>query len=230
MNTFRTRPGIIALAAVLMLGGAAACDDSEEITILEPIEDVVVTVRDTDFNFNTVRTFSIPDSIVHLQPATGGTMLALSRAHDDEILEAVRQNLFARGYQENLDPRRVPSDVIVLVGATATQEYAALATYPWWNVWGWYEGWDEDMDFDATWSFDYPNVAVIEVDVGTIIVDMIANLQVNPLSREIPSVWIGAAQGILDGTSNVNRVVDAIDEMFRQSPYLLASPVLPGAR
>ena len=229
MNTFRTRPGIVALAALLMLG-AAACDDPETITILEPIEDVVVTVRDTDFPFGAVRTFSIPDSIVHLQPASGGTMLALSRAHDDEILAAVRANLIARGYTPNVDPGRVQSDVIVLVGATATQEYAALATYPWWNVWGWYEGWDEDIDFDATWSFDYPNVAVIEVDVGTIIVDMIANLQVNPLSQSVPSVWIGAARGILDGTSNVNRVTDAIDEMFRQSPYLLASPVLPGAR
>jgi len=38
-------------------------------------------------------------------------------------------------------------------------------------------------------------------------------------------VWAGAGRGILDGTSNVSRVVDAINEMFRQSPYLFSGPL-----
>jgi hypothetical protein len=219
MNTFRIRPGMAALGAVLLLG-VAACDDDEEIEILTPIEDVVVTVRDANYNFQAAQTFSIADSIVHIAPGNG-TILALSREHDDEILQAVRQNLIARGYEPNVDPGRVQSDFIVLVGVTAQQQTVVFGEHPA-DDWVWYDGFDEDID--DSWMFTYPPVATADVDVGTIVVEFINNLQVNPLSATIPTVWAGAGRGILDGTSNVSRVVDAINEMFRQSPYMFSGP------
>jgi hypothetical protein len=215
--TMFTRAAAVAVAVAF----ATACDDDDD-DIVEPppIEDVVVTFRDQAFNFGAVGTFELPDSIVHLVPANG-VALALSRAHDDEILDRVRQNMRARGYVENTTPGTL-SDVIVLVGASASQQYNAWVSYAWWDVWGFYDGFFFD-DFDETWGLSYV-WTVQTYERGTIIVDMISTRNVNPLAKRIASVWAGAGAGILDDDPDLSRVYGAIDEMFAQSPYLAHTP------
>ena len=59
---------------------------------------------------------------------------------------------------------------------------------------------------------------------GTLVVDLIPTASVNPTTRTIRSAWTGVAASLLDGTIDDNTINAAVDEMFRLSPYLTATP------
>jgi hypothetical protein len=212
-----------------VLGSSAAltaCDD--DIDILDPlpiVEDVVLTFRDTTFNFNSLRTFAMPDTVVHFSPLTG-TPLPVSRANDRVALDRTRQNLLARGYTEVADPATTRPDFVMLVGATASEHHNAWVGYPWFGVWGFYPGWGWFAPgFTNDWTIVYPwfpAVGVTSYERGTLILDLIPTVTVNPQARSIRSAWAGVATGILDGTHTATTIEVAIDRMFVLSPYLIA--------
>jgi len=59
---------------------------------------------------------------------------------------------------------------------------------------------------------------------GTLLVDLIPTSEVDVSKRTIRSAWTGVAASLFDGDINANTINTAIDEMFRLSPYLTASP------
>jgi hypothetical protein len=216
---FKTSRTLTYLAVALLV---AACDDDDDI-IVPPVNTVVATFVDSNMDFGDLQTFALPDTVVHLVAATG-TPVAISREFDREILDRVRVNLLSRGYTIAEDPDSVTPDFLVLVGTTATQNYAAWVTYPWFTSWGFYRGllWYEPR-FDATWGIVYPwggAVGVTAYQRGTIIVDLIPTLSVQPVSRMVQSAWAGAATGLLNQNVEVDDINDAIDEMFLLSPYM----------
>jgi hypothetical protein len=215
MQTHRRSVTLAAAVALAALVGAAACDDVDDIT--EPLRVAVVTFNDPAFAFGAQRTFSLPDTVVHLAPLNG-VPLAVSREHDDAILASVRDNMIARGYVENLNPGSVRSDLILLVGVTASEQYAAWQSYPWFSVWGFYPGWSFEQ-FDTAWGVTYP-WTVASYTRGTIVVDMVSTLNVQPVDRRIHSVWAGAAAAALTSAVTDGQLDAAIDEMFALSPYL----------
>jgi hypothetical protein len=64
----------------------------------------------------------------------------------------------------------------------------------------------------------------VVVDTGTLIVDLVPTLSVNPLGKTISSAWAGVAAALLNGTVTATTVTDAINQMFALSPYLTATP------
>jgi len=52
------------------------------------------------------------------------------------------------------------------------------------------------------------------------VITIIPTVTVNPLAQSIGAVWAGVASGLANGTQTNASVTAAIDEMFRQSPYL----------
>jgi hypothetical protein len=169
----------------------------------------------------------MPDTVVHFAPLTG-TPIDISRQFDQTALDRVRQDLLARGYTQVTDPRTVRPDFVVLVGATAAQSYNAFVGYSWFSVWGFYSGWGWFAPgFNTTWGIVYPWFGVVGVtsfERGTLVVDLIPTASVNPTTRTIRSAWTGVAASLLDGTIDDNTINAAVDEMFRLSPYLTATP------
>src|SRR6185503_11832036 len=96
------------------------------------------------------------------------------------------------------DPAHVAPDFVVLVGATAEQNYLAWAGYSWYSLWGFYAGWGwYAPGFTNGWTIIYPWYPVAGVttfDTGTLLVDLIPTKTVNPLSQTIRSAWAGAAK------------------------------------
>jgi hypothetical protein len=216
MQAHRRSVTLATAVALAALVGAAACDDVDD-DITNPSRVAVVTFNDPAFVFGAQRTFSLPDTVVHLAPLNG-VPLAVSREHDDAILASIRENMIARGYVENTSPATVRSDLILLAGVTASEQYAAWQSYPWFSVWGFYPGWSFEQ-FSNAWGVTYPWTAA-SYTRGTLVVDMIATRSVQPVSQRISSVWAGAAAAALTGAVTDGQIDAAIDEMFALSPYL----------
>jgi hypothetical protein len=219
-------------AAGLVVGVAgllttAACgDDGDTNLIVTPIpSNIVTTFKDSTFNFNVLRTFAMPDTVVHFAPVVG-TPIPISRQFDATILARVRQDLLARGYTEVTPSASVTPDFIVLNGATESDNFNAFIGYPWFTiggfspVWQWYQpGFTDSWTIVFPW---YPVVGVTSYPRGTLVVTIIPTLSVNPLAQSISAVWAGVATGLAAGTQTNASITAAIDEMFRQSPYLTA--------
>ena len=210
----------------LLTGMAVACDDDDDIVGVIPTP-VVRTVRDPAFNFSNLKTFAMPDTVAHFAPLTG-TPIAVSREFDRTVLDQVKANLLARGYVQVTNPVQTQPDFVVLVGATATQTYDAYATYSWYPYYGYYSGWGwYAPGFTSDWTIVYPfyaSVGVTTLERGTFLVTLVPTLTVNPLAKQFNAEWAGSATSLLEGGATENLVKAAVDEMFVQSPYLVAAP------
>jgi Domain of unknown function (DUF4136) len=220
------------LAGLGGLAGISGCNSDNNFVV--PVVTKVVSVfRDTSFDFATLHTFAIPDTVVHFEPLTG-TPIAITRQFDQTALDRVRADLIARGYTEVSNPRIVKPDFIVLVGATATASYNAFIGYSWFTIWGFSPVWGWfTPGFTTNWGIVYPWFGVVGATSfarGTLVVDLIPTSSVNPTARTIRSAWTGVAASLLDGTIDDNTIDAAIDEMFRLSPYLTATSVAVAPR
>jgi len=218
----------ILLPTIGMLSGmTVACgDDDDDIVNVVPTP-VVRTVNDPTFDFTTLRTFAMPDTVAHLVPQTG-TPLVISRDFDRTVLDQVRANLLARGYTQTANPVRDQPDFLVLVGATAATNYDLFATYSWYPYYSTYSGllW-YTPGFDSSWTLVYPfypTVGVTAFDRGTFLVTIVPTLTVNALAKSIRAEWAGTATALLESGVTAATVQNSIDAMFAQSPYLVAGP------
>src|SRR5215203_2524429 len=114
----------------LLSGMTLACDDDDDDIVNVVPNPVVRTVRDPAFNFASLRTFAMPDTVAHLVALTG-TPLPVSREFDRTVLDQVRANLLARGYTQVDNPQTETPDFLVLVGATAATNYNLFVTDVW---------------------------------------------------------------------------------------------------
>lgn len=214
------------LAAVAVVAALAACGDDESNLIFVPSQaaGTVFTLHDSTFDFTTLHTFVMPDTIVQLSPATG-TAVPLSRANDAAVLAQVRANLISRGYVQDTIPGS-EADFVVLVGATAAAHYNAWVGYQVGSVWAFFPGWNVP-GFNSSWAIVYPWFPVVGATSfasGTLIVDIVPTALAHPATNTVQSVWSGVATTLLTGTLSTSQVTAAVDQMFAQSPYLVAGP------
>jgi hypothetical protein len=218
---------IIALGAGLaVIAAIAACSD-DEITS-PPVVGAVAVFKDSTFNFGNLRTFSMPDTIIHIAPLTG-VPLDVPRTDDQAILNQVRDDFIARGFTLETNPQTVAPSFVVLVSSTATTNYNAYVNYVWFPDWGFYAGWNwYAPGFDNTWTIVYPWFPIVGVtayDRGSLFVQLIPTTTINPLAKSFTSAWVGASTALLNGAVTPAVATAAVDSMFALSPYLV--PVQP---
>lgn len=173
----------------------------------------IVTVYDTDFNFNTAATFYMPDSVVHLGPA--GATDPFSRTYDSLIIARTAANMTVRGYVRTADS--TTAHLTINPAVLVTNDYN-FESVDWCTAWG--------FVWTCTgWVPDYPtDVIGYEYSAGTVILPM-ATLAggIPPVVTAPPVVWIGALNGVLAGNtpgSLSSAIVSGIDQAFDQSIYL----------
>jgi hypothetical protein len=212
------------LAALLVTGalfGLTSCSLDSGFNTIEDF-DVVVTLYTPGLDYSQFTTYAMPDSIAYLgyDPEEDDPP---DRNYDDLILELVEENLAALNYVRVTDPEAPAPDLAVLVSIT-DQDWAAWVGYPWWGYWGWYPGYP-GWGWGPGYGWYYPPCyycggSVYEFTTGTVIMDMLDFLQ-PPIEDEIPVLWSGALNGIIDeGSNQQQRITDGINQAFDQSPYL----------
>lgn len=208
--------GLIALA----LGLGVGCYPGDPTSIDE--FDAVVTVRNPDFAFSSALSFYMPDTIIQINE-NDPDKIDISRDNDDEILARVRSNLLAQGWTELSEDDvenggQVP-DVAVGNLVMATENTQWWVSYPpgsgcwdpWW-CWGWY--WPPVVGSTTYRAGSYFVVAASALDIS------------DPGNAdELEVAWGGAMNGVLSSStgSNFTRLLNGIDQMFEQSPYLRGS-------
>lgn len=216
--------GIIAvlLFSIMTL---SSCYPDNDVSIEEL--DIAFTHYDSDRNFADFKTFTLLDTIAHV--VNGDT--TADHTYDSEILSSIRSNLLACGFTE----KDSLGDVVVIASVLETDNYSVYY-YPWGNYWGWYP-WNgyPKKSFNISTSSNYypyypyypwgsPSVYYIYT-TGTVSIQMTYPKDAiqHDNSVEIPVVWMGVVNGVLNGNSNdgiMSRISKNINQCFDQSDYL----------
>ncbi len=173
----------------------------------------VTTVYDTLMAFDSVSTFYIPDSVVHL----GGSD-NISHVYDSLIIARTAASMIARGYTRVVDP--LTADLALHPAVTVKDYDYESSLDDWCDVWGWAYPW-----ICSGWIPDYPvDVVGYSYSTGTILIFM-ADLSggVPPGVSRPPVVWVAGINGIISGNSSgalASKIINGIDQAFFQSPYI----------
>jgi hypothetical protein len=182
--------------------------------------DLVATFYAQDAVFDTLNTYAIPDTVMHFRDPDDTSSDDISREFDGLLLDLVRTNFEALGYEEEADPGSNPPDVFVVVWVT-TAEWLQNSSEDWWDMWGWYPHWPPA--WGPGWVTLYPHPVEYFYRPGSVFIDMIDDVEIE--EGEDPYIlvlWAASVNGILIDTSEGarQRLTDNINQAFDQSPYL----------
>jgi len=227
----RAVPSWVVVALALLAGCLSYPDSSERID-----DDIVYTHR-ADRNFGLYRTFAV-DPVVHLAVVQAdGSIIssALEQAAADALVSQVVSNMKARGY-EQVGSTQKPDVGLTLTAVSGLAAGVVSGGY-YWGYYGYYWGY-------PGWGYYYPYQIAYAYRTGTLLIDLvdlvnsdgkyrgdggIPNTDAGPPPGALPVVWTAAAyQADVDVANPTNAGVlkaqQAIDQAFKQSPYLVRSP------
>ena len=212
----KTVIGQVTILSFVLMAIFAACTPSLPDYVSD--YDLVYTKEAKGFDFSTVHTYFLPDSVVMIADGGGDG----DHKYDATILASIKSNLDALGWTQLPDDVSAQADVIDLVSG-GTQQYASCTAYCWVSsTAGWHPGWGYHPPLMGRWlGWAYPtHIVCASYSTGTVSVAM-----TNPnaaADEKLPVVWMGILNGLTEGSaSNVQaRINTNIDQMFDQSPYL----------
>ena len=188
--------------------------------------DIVGTSYDKEFDFSAASSFSLPDTIIHM--VGNGEEDSLGRDYDIMIINRVRDQMISNGYiEEPLDTLN-PADVVMLISAMSSTN-SGLYFDPawWWGYWGWWPGWSGYPGapvWGPGWGMGFPvgYPVYINYSTGTLFITMIDPENSNIDEKTVAVPWLAALNTLLQkgGQNTEQRIIDNIDQAFKQSPYL----------
>jgi hypothetical protein len=166
--------------------------------------DVVYTNYNDKYDFKSRGTYSIPDKIVKItgELKDGEDPEFVKEPYNTQILQKIKSNMTALGYTIVTDPATADLVLFPAVWTNTTITY-------YYDYWCWY------YPYYCGWGWGYPSVS--SYTTGTLLMTLVADGEEFVQST---NVWTAAANGLLSGYYDVNRVNKAIDQAFKQSSYL----------
>jgi len=208
------RGRVLGAVAALAITAIVACYPGEPTNIGEL--DMVATIYDTAFNYQTNRTFFQFDTVFHISdPDNPADTVAISRQFDQQMINLVKTNMRNLGYIDSTPSQTFQPDVYTSISITASRNYQAYSFYPWWGYPG-YPYWPCCLGGPG-WG--YPSGGVTSYRVGTIFIDMI-DVDQTVATDSIQIVWNGAINGPFEGSVTAERIDRTFNQAFVQSEYL----------
>jgi uncharacterized protein DUF4136 len=196
-----------ALVAVFVGCGLTqlSCYPGDELNATDT--DIIATFHSPDFDFATVTTYAMADSVAHSNGADNDHQVG---PYDAQILTRVAAGLDAMGFTRVPDPNA--ADVLVTNFSTQTQ-WVAGGCYDYW-YWGWWYPY---------YGYCYPTYYTYET--GTVVTLMFKRPATPPTpgSPKPSPIWTSAINGLTTGQSSASitqRINTSVDQAFAQSPYL----------
>ena len=217
------RGRVLGAMAALAITAIVACYPGEPTNVGEL--DMVATIYDTAFNYQTNRTFFQFDTVFHLRDtANPADSVFISRQFDQQMINLVKTNMRNLGYIDSTPSLNFQPDVYTSISITASRNYQAYSFYPWWGYPG-YPFWPCCLGGPG-WG--YPTTQVTSYRVGTIFVDMI-DVDQTVATDTIQIIWNAAINGPFEGSElvTVERIDRTFNQSFVQSQYLDLLPLNP---
>ncbi|TDJ54096.1 MAG: DUF4136 domain-containing protein [Gemmatimonadetes bacterium] len=180
--------------------------------------DLVATIYDTAFNYQTNRTFFQFDTVFHLRDtANPADTVSISRQFDQQMINLVRSNMRSLGYIDSTPTQNFQPDVLTSISITASRNYTAYSFYPWWG----YPGYPFPPCCFGGPGWGWPTTVVTSYRVGTVFIDMI-DVDQSIATDTIQVIWNGAINGPFEGSAPVSmeRIDRTFNQAFVQSEYL----------
>src|SRR5829696_2620355 len=174
---------------------------------------IVATNTDSLRVFSSYKTYFISDSVAVINSSVTDTVL--KNASTQKLVDAVKQNMTARGYV--FTPKAAVPDLALMLGI-AKNTYVGVVYSGWWDAYyGWYDPWY----WGWYYPYYYPYPTYYSVTTGSVIMTM-ADLKNAKVNQALRIVWTGFAAGAIGDNlnTNVERGVDAINQAFAQSPLV----------
>ncbi|HRH69463.1 MAG TPA: DUF4136 domain-containing protein [Flavobacteriales bacterium] len=176
--------------------------------------DLVYTDYSSTVDFKAKNTYSLPDSVIKLSGdlVEGERPEMVSPVYANEILGKIRDNMNSYGWTE-VDATESP-DVVILPSAIVVTNTTVY--YPGY-YWGWYYPY-----YGYGWYYPgYYPPTVTSYTTGSLFIQM-TNPNEPGATDNIPVEWIAVFNGLLEGSTSglVTRIDRAVDQAFKQSPYL----------
>lgn len=175
--------------------------------------DLVYTNYNDNFDFGSVTTFTIPDSIPLVEEDTRpNNPEFVEDPYRTTIISNLRQQMEDRGYQY-VDQSANPELILFPTASTDTETYY----YYWGGYWGWW-GWGGGWYYPGY----YPGYGYqTSYEIGTVMVQAVYDDPNIPDDEDKPVQWVGVMNGLLQGNTNSvdKRIESSILQMFAQSEY-----------
>lgn len=160
--------------------------------------DIVITLRNPDYNFQGVTKYRLIDSVVQI----GGD---LTHAYDNTIISSLRSNLNALGWLEVQDS--VGAGIVSVAAGITKSTYTVSYGSDWWYYWGYY--WYYPPYYSYTYTYTTGTVVALITDLNL------------ASSGKAPVQWSATMNGIAEAGGSVSaRISAGINQAFTQSPYL----------
>lgn len=214
-----------AMTAVLVLAGCLAYPDSSE----RIDDDIVYTNGANNTDFGEYKTFAI-DPTVHVAAVQADNSIdseTLDQEVADQLVAQTVKNLTDRGYTQ-VEATESP-DLGVTLTAISGLAVGVVSGGYYWGYYGYYWGY-------PGYGYYYPYNVAYSYRTGTLVIDAVDLASTagqlpapvgdaGPGPGALPVVWTAAAYkaGVdVDNVSQagVKRAQQAIDQAFKQSPYL----------
>lgn len=206
------------LFGMLVAVFVTSCEKDPDLSKLSA-DFTVYTNYDENVKFEDFKTYCLPDSILLI-----GKDMKAEYWKDDlaqKIIKEVNDEMNARGYT------KVPETKDANIGiqlSFAQQTTQVIGTSGWYDG-GWYNGWWSPDFWGPYWNdWYYPYAVNYSYDTGTMIMEMVdltsKKTEVNKV--KLPVIWHSYATGLLFNNNkyNLELILDAVDQAFKQSPYI----------
>jgi hypothetical protein len=165
--------------------------------------DLVYTNYTETFDFAGKGTYAMPDKIVKV---TGNLIEGQEPEYMDPtyatvILNNIESNMTALGWTKVEDPANADLTLFPAVWSNTTIVY-------WYDYWCWYY-------YYCGWGWYYPSYSTYTT--GTLVMGLAAS---GGDYVEPSIVWAAAINGLMSGSYDATRVTNALNQAFKQSPYL----------
>jgi len=220
-----------------------SCYKAEEDATLEDY-DITLTYYNTDFNFQTYKTFMVRDSVMLVSDYLTDEQKEefYTNGNSEKIRSKIINELKSLGYTkvaESENPDFMINPTLTLIQQTDVYYYPGW----WWGYpgyWDWYGGWywKSTTYYYLYWGY-YPSwgASYYTYKTGTLIIEMADGNSVRAFRQwvedtdgngdpaDAPQIdfnWTAHIEGIMssDANYNENRTAYGIEEAFHQSPYL----------
>jgi hypothetical protein len=174
---------------------------------------VVATNSAATAVFSSYQTYYVSDSVASISGS--GTDTSIKNANSQQLVDAIKQNMNARGY--TFVNKSQHPDLGINLGVVKLT--SATTVYPGW--WTGYPGWYDPWYWGGYYPYYYPWSVTYVITTGSVVVDIVDVK--NSISKSAYDVlWTSVMGGAVgdDLNANVTRGVTAINQSFAQTPGL----------